>query len=104
MGFLTKDQDRYALTTDSAIFLNKRSPAYLGGAMEFISSPMLTDNFKNFAEVVRKGGTLMSDGGTVAPDNPIWVKFARGMAPMMALPQVDRKARRSGCRSKIENS
>ena len=86
MGFLTKDQNHYALTTDSAIFLDKRSPAYLGGAMEFISSPMLTDNFKNFAEVVRKGGTLMSDGGTVAPDNPIWVKFARGMAPMMALP------------------
>ncbi len=28
----------------------------------------------------------MPDGGTVAPENPIWVKFARGMAPMMALP------------------
>ena len=28
----------------------------------------------------------MTDGGTVAPDNPIWVKFARAMAPMMALP------------------
>jgi ubiquinone/menaquinone biosynthesis C-methylase UbiE len=28
----------------------------------------------------------LADGGTVAPDNPIWVTFARGMAPMMALP------------------
>jgi ubiquinone/menaquinone biosynthesis C-methylase UbiE len=28
----------------------------------------------------------MPDGGTVAPENPIWVKFARAMAPMMALP------------------
>lgn len=49
-------------------------------------SPTLTDGFKNFAEAVRKGGTTLPDGGTVAPDNPIWVKFARAMAPMMALP------------------
>jgi ubiquinone/menaquinone biosynthesis C-methylase UbiE len=28
----------------------------------------------------------MTDGGTIAPENPVWVKFARGMAPMMALP------------------
>ena len=86
MGFLTKDGSRYSLTLDSATFLDKRSPAYLGGATEFISSPMLTDGFRNFADAVRKGGTTMTDGGTVAPENPIWVKFARGMAPMMALP------------------
>src|SRR6266850_1421910 len=86
MGFLTKDGARYSVTPDSAIFLDQRSPAYLGGAIEFISSPKLTEGFKNFADVVRKGGTLMTDGGTVAPENPIWVKFARGMAPMMALP------------------
>jgi ubiquinone/menaquinone biosynthesis C-methylase UbiE len=86
MGFLTKDGDRYSLTPDSAMFLDSRSPAYLGGAIEFIASSTLTDGFKNFAEAVRKGGTTMSDGGTVAPENPIWVKFARGMAPMMALP------------------
>jgi len=86
MGFLSKDGNRYALTQDSAIFLDKRSPAYLGGATEFISTQDLMDNFKNFADVVRKGGTLNKEGGTVSPDNPIWVKFARGMAPMMALP------------------
>jgi ubiquinone/menaquinone biosynthesis C-methylase UbiE len=86
MGFLNKDGSRYSLTPDSAMFLDQHSPAYLGGAIEFISSPKLTEGFKNFAEVVRKGGTLMTDGGTVAPENPIWVKFARGMAPMMALP------------------
>ena len=85
MGFLTKDEGHYQLTPDSAMFLDKRSPAYLAGAIQFMLSPMLTDNFKNFAETVRKGGTL-SDGGTVSHDNPIWVTFARGMAPMMALP------------------
>lgn len=86
MGFLKKDGNRYSLTQDSAVFLDKRSPAYLGGTTEFISTEKLTDNFKNFAEVVRKGGSLDPDGGTVAPDNPIWVKFARGMAPMIAMP------------------
>jgi ubiquinone/menaquinone biosynthesis C-methylase UbiE len=86
MGFLTKDGSRYSLTPDSAMFLDKRSPAYLGSAIEFMSAPMLTEPFSNFTEVVRKGGTTMADGGTVAPDNPIWVKFARAMAPMMALP------------------
>ncbi|HEV7798463.1 MAG TPA: class I SAM-dependent methyltransferase [Pyrinomonadaceae bacterium] len=86
MGFLNKDESRYKLTPDSAMFLDKRSPAYLGSAVEFISTPELTEGFKNFADAVRKGGTTMMDGGTVSPKNPIWVKFARGMAPMMALP------------------
>ena len=86
MGFLNKDDGRYSLTPDSALFLDKRSPAYLGGATEFIATDKLTGNFKNLAEVVRKGGTMDEEGGTVAPDNPIWVKFARGMAAMMALP------------------
>src|SRR5882672_7200196 len=62
MAFLNKDGSHYKLTPDSAVFLDKRSPAYLGGAIEFISSPMLTEGFKNFAEAVRKGGTTMSDG------------------------------------------
>jgi SAM-dependent methyltransferase len=47
---------------------------------------MLTAGFQRMTEAVRKGGTAMVDDGTVGPDNPIWVKFARGMAPMMAMP------------------
>jgi ubiquinone/menaquinone biosynthesis C-methylase UbiE len=86
MGFLNKEGDRYTLTPDAAVFLDQRSPAYLGGTVEFISSPMLTDAFKSFADAVRKGGTTIPDGGTVAPENPIWVKFARAMAPMIAMP------------------
>jgi len=84
MGFLNKEGNRYSLTQDSAIFLDKHSPAYLGGITEFISTPELIEGFKNFAEIVRKGGTISSEGGTVSPENPIWVKFARAMAPMMA--------------------
>jgi 2-polyprenyl-3-methyl-5-hydroxy-6-metoxy-1,4-benzoquinol methylase len=86
MGFLNKEGARYSATQDSAIFLDKRSPAYLGRATEFISSQTLTEGFKDFAEVVRRGGTTMTEGGTIAPDHPVWVNFARGMAPMMAMP------------------
>ena len=86
MEMLTKEGDRYALTLDSATFLDKRSPAYIGGATEFMCSPMVTEGAKHMTEAVRKGGTVMENDGTIGPDHPIWVKFARGMAAMMALP------------------
>ena len=85
-GMLTKDGDQYGLTLDSATFLDKRSPAYLGGTVEFLCSPMLTEGAKHIAEAVRKGGTVMENEGTIAPENPVWVKFARAMGAMMALP------------------
>jgi hypothetical protein len=84
-GFLTKDGHRYGLTPDSAMFLDKRSPAYMGTVIEFMLSPMLTDNFKDLTAVVKKGGSI-SEEGTIAPEHPVWIKFARAMAPMMAMP------------------
>ncbi|HEU4508515.1 MAG TPA: class I SAM-dependent methyltransferase [Pyrinomonadaceae bacterium] len=86
MEMLTKDGDRYALTLDSATFLDKRSPAYIGGATEFMCSPMLTDGAKYMAEAVRRGGTVMENDGTIGPENPVWVKFARAMGALMAMP------------------
>src|SRR5215203_4511911 len=86
MEMLTKQDDRYTLTLDSSVFLDKRSPAYLGGTTEFLCSPMLTAGAKNMTEAVRKGGTPMEDDGTIGPENPVWVKFARAMGAMMALP------------------
>lgn len=101
MEMLTKQGDHYALTLDSSVFLDKRSPAYLGGATEFLCNPMLTDGFKHIADAVRRGGTAMENDGTIGPEHPVWVKFARAMAPMMALaaqlmtkivdPNADRK-------------
>jgi SAM-dependent methyltransferase len=86
MEFLQKDGRDYRLTKDSAVFLDKQSPAYLGGVTEFLLSPELTAGFKDLAATVKKGGTVVSDEGSVAPENPIWVKFARAMAPMIAMP------------------
>src|SRR5678816_4180322 len=39
MEMLTKQGDNYALTLDSATFLDKRSPAYLGLSLIHISEP-----------------------------------------------------------------
>jgi precorrin-6B methylase 2 len=86
MEMLTKKDGHYGLTLDSSVFLDKRSPAYIGGATEFLCSEMITNGAKHMTEAVRKGGTAMEDEGTIGPDNPVWVKFARGMAPMMAMP------------------
>jgi ubiquinone/menaquinone biosynthesis C-methylase UbiE len=84
LGFLTKADGRYALTRDTGIFLDKRSPAYVGGAVDFLLSPGLTDAFKDMAAVARKGGTTQPEGGTTAPEHAVWVRFARAMGPMMA--------------------
>ncbi len=42
--------------------------------------------FNDIAAAVRKGGTTMPGDGTIEPENPLWVTFARSMAPMMRLP------------------
>ena len=83
--FLVKDGKQYRLTPDSAMFLDGRSPAYMGTAERFLTSPSLLDSFTDMAGVVRKGGTL-GGNGTMEPGHPIWVEFARAMAPLMAMP------------------
>src|SRR5262249_52830076 len=85
-GFLTKDQNQYALTIDSEVFLNRHSPGYLGGAVQFIGSRQLVDAYKHGAAIVREGGPVIDQQGAVAPEHPIWVDFARGMAPLMSMP------------------
>lgn len=84
-GFLTKTENHYNLTQDSAIFLNRHSPAYVGGAIEFLLSPTLRAGFGDVTGAVRKGGTTVSEEGTVSYENPVWIKFARGMAPLVVM-------------------
>ena len=84
-GFLTKTDGRYAATTDTAFFLSKSSPAYLGGTLRFLAANDLVKNYGNLAEIVRAGALPEADG-TTGPDHPVWVEFARAMVPMMAMP------------------
>jgi 2-polyprenyl-3-methyl-5-hydroxy-6-metoxy-1,4-benzoquinol methylase len=84
-GFLTKQGTQYGLAEDAALFLNKKSPAYMGGAMEFLLNQHSREAFGRLTEAVRRGGTAMGEGSTVA-ENPDWVTFARAMMPLMRMP------------------
>ncbi len=86
LGFLQKNDERYSLTSDSAVFLDENSPAYAGRAATFLLSPTIRAAFDDLAAAVRKGGTALSAEGTMEQDHPVWVDFAHGMAPMMVPP------------------
>ncbi|HHY84818.1 MAG TPA: methyltransferase domain-containing protein [Verrucomicrobia bacterium] len=83
LGFITKSDSRYALTQDSAVFLNRKSPAYAGGAMEFLLADHLEGAFRRLTESVRKGGTADPHRGSIAPEHPMWLTFARAMGGIM---------------------
>jgi SAM-dependent methyltransferase len=85
-GFLTKQDSTYGLTQDSAIFLSRTSPAYLGDIAHFLTNPEMHTPYHDLAAVVRKGGTTLPQDGTVTDANPVWIDFARSMAPMMRMP------------------
>jgi 2-polyprenyl-3-methyl-5-hydroxy-6-metoxy-1,4-benzoquinol methylase len=86
IGFLFKQAGEYTLTPDSAAFLDRRSPAYLGTMANFLMSPHVAGMLENITGVIRHGGALPSDHGALEPENPIWVEFARSMAPLMRVP------------------
>src|ERR1041385_4932314 len=82
MGFLTKSGGNYSLTPDTAFFLDSRAPAYLGLAFKFLLHPTQLAAFEHLGAAVRKGGTL-EENSTLEPNDPIWIEFAKGMAPIM---------------------
>ncbi|MGC1485506.1 MAG: class I SAM-dependent methyltransferase [Candidatus Acidiferrum sp.] len=84
MGFLTKENGRYALTEESALFLDRRSPACLASVTGFLASPWHKKNVEALTEAVRKGGTTGAQGDNTKPQDEVWVAFARSMAPLTA--------------------
>jgi 2-polyprenyl-3-methyl-5-hydroxy-6-metoxy-1,4-benzoquinol methylase len=85
LDFLTKQGNEYGLTPDSAVFLSRKSPACLNSSIEFLLDPGHLKHFEDLTAVVRKGGCISKDTA-VDPDNPMWVRFAHGMAPLMRMP------------------
>ena len=88
IGWLNKEGKHYALTPVSAAFTNRRSPQYIGRAVDFLLSPQQLNAFDNLTTAVRNGGVPAPtpEGGTVTPENPLWVDFARAMMGLMAFP------------------
>ncbi len=83
-GFLTKENGKYALVPESAAFLDRRSPAYMGSMAGFLAGDMSVKKFSMLADSVRKGGTAWHEGDNTKPMDEQWINFARSMAPMAA--------------------
>src|SRR5579884_455739 len=80
-GFLTKADGHYGLTPDSAMFLNQHSPAYVGSAVKFLLRPDTYRDVDNLTAIIRAG---QADDSPLSSDHPMWVEFARSMAPYVA--------------------
>jgi SAM-dependent methyltransferase len=87
-GFLSKDTGRYALTPESAMFLDRRSPACMASLADFIGGEWFRKSFDALTESVRKGGTADLQGDNSKPKDEVWVNFARSMAPL-AVPNAE---------------
>jgi SAM-dependent methyltransferase len=83
-GVLAKEGTQYRHTPTSATFLDPNSPACMASVAKFMTNPALRGPYDQLADVVRAGRTTLEGAGTVEPENPVWVEFARNMAPMMA--------------------
>jgi ubiquinone/menaquinone biosynthesis C-methylase UbiE len=49
---------------------------------DFLITPWSKSNFEALSEAVRKGGTTSPTGDNTKPNDELWVKFARLMAPL----------------------
>jgi 2-polyprenyl-3-methyl-5-hydroxy-6-metoxy-1,4-benzoquinol methylase len=84
MGFLDKADSRYRLAPSTAVFLDRRSPAFMGDIHRFLAAPQILELvLADPAGFVRNGGSIGL--ANIAANDPVWVDFARYMAPMMAL-------------------
>jgi 2-polyprenyl-3-methyl-5-hydroxy-6-metoxy-1,4-benzoquinol methylase len=86
LQLLSREGGRYALTPESARYLDRRSAEYIGGTARFYDAPAIVAGFEAAADAVRRGGS--GEGGTdsMAPGHPIWIEYARAMAPLFAQP------------------
>ncbi len=82
-SLLTKSGNGYALLPDTAPLLDKSSPRYMGQVAQFFVHPVMVAKYNDVAALVRNGGAT---DHTLAPNEAMWVEFARHMAPMFDLP------------------
>lgn len=84
MGFLTKENGNYGLTQESALFLDRKSPACLASMTGFIATTWHKKNVESLTAAVKKGGTADTRGDNTKPQDEVWVAFAKSMAPLTA--------------------
>ena len=84
MGVLTKQGGAYAVAEPAKRYLDPSSPAWMGGAIDFYAAPeILRLVLDDPVSYVRHGG---SPGlAHLAPDHPVWLRFAKAMSPAARL-------------------
>lgn len=87
-GFLLKNGQEYSLADDSAVFLNRRSPAYMGAAANFLALPEMINLYQDLTAIVRAGTSLKGEQSTAEPDSSKWVEFARSMSNLQRMTAV----------------
>ena len=87
-GFLIKNGQEYSLADDSAVFLNRRSPAYMGAAANFLALPEMINLYQELTAIVRAGTSLKGEQSTNEPDSAKWVEFARSMSNLQRMTAV----------------
>lgn len=84
-GLLQKQSERYRVSEEAALFLDSRSPQFIGtDAVRSFASGAIAQGYENLADAVRKGGTALPSSGTLAPEHPSWPQHARALAPIGA--------------------
>ena len=82
MELLSKSDSRYSLTADSALFLDRNSPACVNSIVGFLSASWHKKNVESLTAAVRKGGSVGAEADNTKPQDEVWVSFARSMAPL----------------------
>lgn len=83
-GFLKKTDGGYGLTPDSAVFLDQKSPAYLGHMVKFLQHEEQRNNFLDLTETLKLGTVPDRRDDALGVEHPMWIEFARSMQAMMA--------------------
>jgi ubiquinone/menaquinone biosynthesis C-methylase UbiE len=83
LGLLNKRDAYYSLTPVARTFLDESSPFARGKIVDFVAAPeMIELFFRDPLSYVQSGGSIGL--GNVSPNHPVWVRFAKAMAPYSA--------------------
>jgi hypothetical protein len=84
IGLLEKSTNLYNLSLDAKRFLDRTSPLCLADVIDFLAAPeivsLIMDDPPSY--VITGGASGLTN---VSPDNPVWVRFARAMAPFASV-------------------
>jgi hypothetical protein len=84
IGFVGKEGTTYRHSPTSAVFLDPRSPVSMASAVGLLAHPDIARPWERLTEIVRTGRTVLPGEGTVEPNNPVWIEFAKSMVLVMA--------------------